>query len=289
MKHLKKYKAFESVERGHEHSWEDIEEVMLYLKDVGFEYKEGSKTQKFVDSEGHRAVLEDAESLVTEFYMTKPGPEDSISRNATSERGSMYFAKWDDKVLDMNEAIASFCSHFDECYYSISLQFDKWVAGFIIITPVSQEDRSAEREENIKRKVEEDLGNYFHRFRNSLLDGLSKETARAVQKNKLGESMWGSQGSLEKGFLVCPFNLESIRNKRATRANLDGYSDRLAKAIGGKVEFREVSAADIDRLAELHRGKATREYFEERYLGLIAYIMEFDYEKLFADRLAHLS
>ena len=31
MKHLMSYKAFESVESGHEHSWEDIEDVMLYL------------------------------------------------------------------------------------------------------------------------------------------------------------------------------------------------------------------------------------------------------------------
>lgn len=48
MKHLKKYMTFESKSRGHEHSWEDIEDVMLYLKDIGFEYKEESKNQKLL-------------------------------------------------------------------------------------------------------------------------------------------------------------------------------------------------------------------------------------------------
>jgi len=286
MKHLKRYKAFESVERGHEHSWEDIEDVMLYLKDIGFEYKEDSKNVKFVDSENRKVNLEDAESLVTEFYMTKKGPEDMISRTETPlslSRNGLYFVKWDDKVLEMNEAIASFCAHFDECYYSLSLQFDKWVLGFIIITPVSHDDKSAEREDKIKRKVEEEISNYFNRFRNRLLDSFTANTRREIGQNKLGETMWGFQGSFKKGFLVCPFNVSNIRNKKAVLAKLDGYSHQLATAIDGKVEFREVNAADISKLVEVNP-KGTKEYFEERYLGLNAYIIEFDYDKVFAKR-----
>jgi hypothetical protein len=288
MKHLKRYKAFESVERGHEHSWEDIEDVMLYLKDIGFEYKEDSKTVKFVDSENRKVNLEDAESLVTEFYMTKKGPEDMISRTETPlslSRNGLYFVKWDDKVLEMNEAIASFCAHFDECYYSLSLQFDKWVLGFIIITPVPHDDKSAEREDKIKRKVEEDISNYFNRFRNRILDSFTKDTSRAIGQNKLGETMWGFQGSFKKGFLVCPFNVSNIRNKKLVLAKLDGYSDQIG--IDGKVEFREVTAADITKLSEVNP-KGTKEYFEERYLGLNAYIIEFDYDKIFTERKEYL-
>jgi hypothetical protein len=288
MKHLKRYKAFESVERGHEHSWEDIEDVMLYLKDIGFEYKKDSKTVKFVDSENRKVNLEDAESLVTEFYMTKKGPEDMISRTETPlslSRNGLYFVKWDDKALEMNEAIASFCAHFDECYYSLSLQFDKWVVGFIIITPVPHDDKSAEREDKIKRKVEEDISNYFNRFRNRILDSFTKDTSRAIGQNKLGETMWGFQGSFKKGFLVCPFNVSNIRNKKVVLAKLDGYSDQIG--IDGKVEFREVTAADITKLTEVNP-KGTKEYFEERYLGLNAYIIEFDYDKIFTERKEYL-
>jgi hypothetical protein len=288
MKHLKRYKAFESVERGHEHSWEDIEDVMLYLKDIGFEYKEDSKTVKFVDSENRKVNLEDAESLVTEFYMTKKGPEDMISRTETPlslSRNGLYFVKWDDKALEMNEAIASFCAHFDECYYSLSLQFDKWVVGFIIITPVPHDDKSAEREDKIKRKVEEDISNYFNRFRNRILDSFTKDTSRAIGQNKLGETMWGFQGSFKKGFLVCPFNVSNIRNKKLVLTKLDGYSDQIG--IDVKVEFREVTAADITKLTEVNP-KGTKEYFEERYLGLNAYIIEFDYDKIFTERKEYL-
>jgi hypothetical protein len=288
MKHLKRYKAFESVERGHEHSWEDIEDVMLYLKDIGFEYKEDSKTVKFVDADNDKVSLENAENLVTEFYMTKKGPEDMISRTETPlslSRNGLYFVKWDDKVLEMNEAIASFCAHFDECYYSLSLQFDKWVLGFIIITPVPHDDKSAEREDKIKRKVEEDISNYFNRFRNRILDSFTKDTSRAIGQNKLGETMWGFQGSFKKGFLVCPFNVSNIRNKKLVLAKLDGYSDQIG--IDGKVEFREVTAADITKLTEVNP-KGTKEYFEERYLGLNAYIIEFDYDKIFTERKEYL-
>jgi hypothetical protein len=95
--------------------------------------------------------------------------------------------------------------------------------------------------------------------------------------------MWGFQGSFKKGFLVCPFNVSNIRNKKAVLTKLDGYSHQLATAIDGKVEFREVNAADISKLVEVNP-KGTKEYFEERYLGLNAYIIEFDYDKVFAKR-----
>lgn len=282
MKHLKKYMAFESKSRGHEHSWEDIEDVMLYLKDIGFEYKEDSKRKKFVDSDNHKCNLEDAENLCTEFQMFKKVPE-NMKSNVSSDLHTKPFLKWDDKILEIYEALASFCAHFDDCRYSITVEFGEWVLSIIIITPVPHDDRSAEREEKIKRKVEEDISNYFNGFRNRLLDSFTAATGRAIGQNKLGEHMWGFQGSFKKGFLVCPFNVSNIRNKKAVLAKLDGYSNRIASDIDGKVEFREVNATDITKLTEVNT-KGTKEYFEERYLGLKAYIIEFDYNKFYKKR-----
>ena len=286
MKHIKKYMAFESKQRGREHSWEDIEDVMLYLKDVGFELEEGSKSEKFVDAERNKAKLEDAESLVTEFYMFRkiPGDGDVISRQATSSRGSMYFSKWDDKVAEMNEAIASFCAHFDSCYYSLSLQLDKWVAGFVIVTPVSQEDRDSEREDVARAKARDSVAGFFERWRRNAYDQFGPDTRSKLLENKLGESSWSWQGSYEEGFLMTAFNIEKVSPnvKKRTERALSSLS--ISPSIG-KGELREVTQADIDRLADIAAKKHSsfrdpKGYYASRYLGMKAFFVEFDYKKL---------
>lgn len=284
MKHLKKYMAFESKSRGHEHSWEDIEDVMLYLKDIGFEYKEDSKRKKFVDSDNHKCNLEDAENLCTEFQMFKKVPE-NMKSNVSSDLHTKPFLKWDDKILEIYEALASFCAHFDDCRYSITVEFGEWVLSIIIITPVPHDDKSAEREDKINNQVIEELGNYFNRFRNKILNEFTSKTSSALTKNKLGEGMWGLQGSTKDGFVICAFNIDNVRNKKSALVNIDGYSEGLRNTTDGKVEFRDINEADIAKLAKLkHNSGATLDYFNDRYLGLKAYIIEFDYNKFYKKR-----
>jgi hypothetical protein len=294
MKRLKTYKVFESemdeddlVRKGHNRSWNDIKDVMTYLTDIGFEFEERSKKQYFIDEDGtknwrnyKKVSLSDADRLVTELNFYKKLPDDY---DIISEKG-IYFQKWNDSQLEIFEAIASFSAHFDECYYSTMTKFDKFEIRFIIHESVDSKIIEKEKEEQINFKIRDKVIYNLERTKDYILGQLSPVTKNKIKNNKLGETMNFLQGSIEEGFIVVPINLISIQTQQAKKScmsKLEMGIDRFESAIDrtGQVELREITEDDIDRLTELQ--ETDKKYFSERYLGLMGYIIKFDYKKLF--------
>ena len=103
--------------------------------------------------------------------------------------------------------------------------------------------------------------------------------------------MWNYQGSFKGGFLIMAVNLSEIKTqKRMVMSKLEGGLENLERATGriGKIELREITMEDLKKL---HKVKEVSDiydlpYFTERYLGMLGYIIEFDYEKLYKKRRA---
>jgi len=289
MKWIKTYKLFESSENkpGHKFSWEDILDRLTYLTDLGFQIDMQSKNQYFRDDEGDICDVTEAHWLVTEINLTKDYfDEDSVVSKRLNDGRHRYYCKWDDRVLELHQEIEAICSHFDECYYNVSLNAVGWQVSFIIWTSVEQSTRESETEKKLKESTQTKITNAFESKRRDILDSFTPVIKNKICKNKIGETMWNYQGSYEDGYLVMPINFEGSRFTKSYQEKLDsGLSDlsHLVRSYG-KVELRKITEADIDKLFNIkeERRNVDKNYFTERYLGLMAYIIEFDYEKMFS-------
>jgi len=287
MKYLKKYKLFESEENkpGHKYNWDDFLDRLRYLTDIGFVIDEESKKQYFRDDENNECDITKAHWLVTEINLTRDYfNEDDVSKIVKNNKFK-YFCKWDDRIIEFQQEIASISSHFDVCYHNISMDAEGWHVSFVIWTEVEQSTRDSEKEKNLLEDTERKISSSFDYIRSTILNNFSSASRNKICKDKLDRNIYNYQGSFEGRFLVMPMNFEGSQPqqfKRSFQPKLEkGLNDfqRLIKDYG-KVELRKIEEKDIDRLVS---EKVDKKYFSERYLGLMGYIIEFDYDKMFND------
>ncbi len=287
MKYLKKYKLFESENKpGHKYTWGEILERLSYLTDLGFEIDEESKKQYFRDDEGNLCDITKAHWLVTEINLTRGyfDYDDVVSKRLKDDKWR-YFCKWDDRIIEFQQEISSICSHFDVCYHNVTMNAEGWQVSFIIWTEVEQSTRDSEKEKNLLEDTERKISSSFDYIRSAILNNFSSASRNKICKDKLDRNIYNYQGSFERRFLIMPMNFEGSQPqqfKRYFQPKLEkGLNDfqRLIKDYG-KVELRKIEEKDIDRLVS---EKFDKNYFSERYLGLMGYIIEFDYDKMFND------
>ncbi len=297
MKHLQSYKIFENqdsddvVTKGHKWSKSHIEEVLLYLTDIGFNWETWS--EYFVDEKGVKCELADAEKSLVQLNLIKPiNSSNLIKRSGTTMQGGYrttithYFTKWGSGDLEMQEAIASFCQRFENCYYHLSLEEKGWVLNFEIQSDVEEEVRTKQKQDNIIHKVEVDISDRISRIYRGLFDSFNRTTYSKARVNKLGENMWSPQGSIEKGCLLVPVNTTSSLPKTVRMTIMPEVNDRCRifnnfLRGSGKAEVVTITEEVIDDLVKSAGTYHNKEYYAERYLGLTGIIMKFDYSKLF--------
>lgn len=286
MKYLKKYKLFESGNKpGHKYTWDEILERLTYLTDLGFSIDEESKKQYFRDDEGDLCDITLSHWLVTEINLTRDYfDEDDV----VSKIRHRYFCKWDDRIIEFQQEIAAVCAHFDVCYHNVTMNAEGWQVSFIIWTEVEQSTRDSEKEKQLIEKTERKISYSFEGIRSSIVDSFSSASRNKITQNKIGESMWNYQGSFEEGFLVMALNFETAQPaqfKRVFQPRLETGLDTFERLIRGygKVELRKITEDDLKKLVDLTPAtrKVGLDYFSERYLGLMGYIIQFDYSKMF--------
>lgn len=311
MKHLKKYKLFESEEdknaivpEGFEYSWNDIYESLLYLTDIGFKIDEESAKRYLADENGnqikgeyeggygynreYKSNIEKAKNAIYEVRLFKKKESDKIRKDIevggySRQTVSYYLDKDIDGLLGIYEEIASFCARFDKAYHNLTIQNDGYSIWLVASSDVTEDFIQSNLDKELNSKVESAISKQVV----SNFNRLSYDN-KAYSKKFREEFFGGSVSQLEKGIFIKLFNWSSVTKSvyntnsekfdQAVKSILSNFNDTGSWSLGKygyKAEFREIKEEDIVDLKERESERA------KEYIGKKAIIVKFDYNKVF--------
>lgn len=299
MKYLKTYRLFESDEDdwvyelnskvavGFKYSWNHIVDRLIYLTDLGFELIDGSKKQYLRDESDDDIIpyyrnrhynLLDAKTATFEFALLKKKSDSDVIVKRYVDKGmrnydEFYHTKWNDNINDINEAIASFCEHFDNCLYNLTLTDKGWLVRFILKEDVDPESIQREHKRNKIEDAKSRIAELIRKFRENLIESTTRGFQPTGFRDKKGNYTNYLGGEFKNGFLIIPVNVEGMR-KQIVNQNLPRIERISNNTINyyfsyANVEFRDITKEDLKRVDEP----------EDEFLGLKGVIIEFDYDK----------
>jgi hypothetical protein len=311
MKHLKKYKLFESEEdknaivpEGFEYSWNDIYESLLYLTDIGFKIDEESAKRYLADENGnqikgeyeggygynreYKSNIEKAKNAIYEVRLFKKKESDKIRKDIevggySRQTVSYYLDKDIDGLLGIYEEIASFCARFDKAYHNLTIQNDGYSIWLVASSDITEDFIQSNLDKELNSKVESAISKQVV----SNFNRLSYDN-KAYSKKFREEFFGGSVSQLEKGIFIKLFNWSSVTKSvyntnsekfdQAVKSILSNFNDTGSWSLGKygyKAEFREIKEEDIVDLKERESERA------KEYIGKKGIIVKFDYNKVF--------
>ena len=312
MKHLKKYKLFESdnedendiVPEGFEYSWNDIYESLLYLTDIGFEIDENSQKRYLADEKGnpikggygsdyynreYKSNIELAKNAIYEIKLFKKKESNKIHKEVStggySNRTNHYYLDSDvEELLRIYEEIASFCNHFDKAYHNLTIEnngYSVWlVASSDVTGDFIQSKIDKELNDKVESKISKQVTDNFTRF----------SSDNKFYTKKFREEFFGRRFSeIKNGIYIRVFNWNSV-NKGVYNTNSEVFDKDIKSVLsdfndtgtwglgqyGYKAEFRELKEEDITGLKNTQEIEAAKEY-----IGTKSIIVKFDYNKVF--------
>ena len=312
MKHLKKYKLFESdkededdiVPEGFEYSWNDIYESLLYLTDIGFEIDENSQKRYLADEKGnpikggygsdyynreYKSNIELAKNAIYEIKLFKKKESNKIHKEVStggySNITNHYYLDSDvEELLRIYEEIASFCNHFDKAYHNLTIEnngYSVWlVASSDVTGDFIQSKIDKELNDKVESKISKQVTDNFTRF----------SSDNKFYTKKFREEFFGRRFSeIKNGIYIRVFNWNSV-NKGVYNTNSEVFDKDIKSVLsdfndtgtwtlgqyGYKAEFRELKEEDITGLENTHEIEAVKEY-----IGTKSIIVKFDYNKVF--------
>jgi hypothetical protein len=311
MKHLKKYKLFESEEdknaivpEGFEYSWNDIYESLLYLTDIGFKIDEESAKRYLADENGnqikgeyeggygynreYKSNIEKAKNAIYEVRLFKKKESDKIRKDIevggySRQTVSYYLDKDIDGLLGIYEEIASFCARFDKAYHNLTIQNDGYSIWLVASSDITEDFIQSNLDKELNSKVESAISKQVVSNFNRL-----SYNNKAYSKKFREEFFGGSVSQLEKGIFIKLFNWSSVTKSvyntnsekfdQAVKSILSNFNDTGSWSLGKygyKAEFREIKEEDIVDLKERESERA------KEYIGKKGIIVKFDYNKVF--------
>jgi len=317
VKYLKKYKLFESdedddvdkndiVPSGFKYSWNDVEDILLYLTDNGFKidnheaYYANKKGEKITDYATTRSLrgdnkIEDIKWGIYDIQLSKKTDSKKIRKKVRSNYISsnnqyVYLDSDIESITDIYNEISSICNHFDKAYQNLEVGSDSYSISLMLATSISDEFITSSTNKHIENEKSSSIDRFFSEKSSEVLQfgqkftkwssssKYSKRFKDLAFKNKLGEYSWNFKGSLKDGFLVHFINdtslTTSVKNTNYPKLSTKDYND-----YGIKVNFRKVTDDDLEKLAKIHNVDIS--YVKDRYEGIMGIFFEFDYNKLY--------
>ena len=184
---------------------------------------------------------------------------------------------------------------FEKYFHNLICTSDGYQLRLVLLNKVV-EDEKLQRIQKIKEdKAHAQIVNRMSGFYNIVRD--TKTTSpifrKSITYNKVGEWSYGFQGSISAGFVILSVNTSKL-SKVVVKNNLpkvESFLSDLSFKYITKKEFRIITEKDLKELLAAYKkvhpdsDYYTLEQLKERYEGLYGFIIKFDYNRWFNDKM----
>ena len=309
MKKILTYSLFESDEyddeapEGFVYSETEVVDFLQDLMDnLDFEIEKYSNVslikKLYLDEEFHDVnKLIDSVWTGFEVYLIKSVSEktDFIRREIGSyPRGTIYLNSSLFEA-DVYSQLKTILPRFEKYFHNLRCTSDAYQLRLVLLNKVV-EDEKLQRIQKIKEdKAYDKISRRFDSFYRAIKETrtLSPIFKKGMFLNKVGESGYGFKGAIAGGFVILPINTSKL-SKVVVKNNLpkvESFLSNLAFSYITKKEFRIITENDLKEvLAAYKKAYPDSDYYtldglKERYEGLYGFIIKFDYNRWFNDKM----
>lgn len=268
MEYIKLFESYNPYDK------QDIDDRLLSLIDLGFEVV--NRVKEYVNKDKEESEILEAKYEATKITLKKENKKEYYSSHI----------KWDKSLNDIFEQITYFCSYFEECYYKIKTSEYDFVIEFIIFDLVDENLYEKARINFINDKIE----SIFIQYRENIFKSISNSFIEKTDRNKLGETMNGGRiyrmhSDIEKGLIIFPFNTSNLKSNTA-KNNLEIIEQKTRNYFSYipiknyNIELKKLDKEDIKKIHEIYKYNKIEDFIE-RYEGIDAIVINFNYKKTF--------
>ena len=320
MKYLKSYKIFEDndendennkIPEGFEYSWNDINNALVHLKDLGFEidkpdgyrwdYREEAKKSYLADDSGDeikretgnwangyksKSNIELAKWAIYELRLKKSQTLKGMVRSSKygyNDTMDYYLTEDPEKTVEIYQEIDAFCARFDKSYHNLTIKNNGCYLWLIVASAVSDDFVSKKLDDELNSEVNREIEKHIYPTLTNRFE--SKSYTKKFREDFIGPTL----SKQKNGIAIKCFNWGSISKAvyNTNSAKFDSDVERILsnyneldsywgyKKYGYKAEFRELKEEDIAGLVGWEIEKA------RKHIGTKSIIVKFDYNKVF--------
>ena len=149
------------------------------------------------------------------------------------------------------------------------------------IERVQFENIKKRHQENLREDAKDKISKWIRKYREYVIESTTKAFQATGFRDKNGGYTNYLGGKYKNGFLIIPVNTSGIR-KQVVNQNIPRLQKAADKIVnyyfyGAKAEFREITKEDLKRLNDSKEQNLVD--LEDKFLGLMGIIIEFDYDK----------
>jgi hypothetical protein len=197
--------------------------------------------------------------------------------------------------VDVYSELKTILPRFEKYFHNLRCTSDGYQLRLVLLNKVVEGEK-LQRIQKIKEdKAYDKISRRFDSFYRAIKETrtLSPIFKKGMFLNKVGESGYGFKGAIAGGFVILPINTSKL-SKVVVKNNLpkvESFLSGLAFSYITKKEFRIITENDLKELLSAYKkvhpdsDYYTLDGLKERYEGLYGFIIKFDYNRWFNDKM----